>query len=96
MASASGHVDLHPIESMIEGHGVQRGLEGERFDYPPGSLDAAGSIDGRDVRCGTAALQLAFHAHYEPRPHDIEDMRALAAAFGLTLPPSYPVPASDG
>ena len=96
MASSSGHVDLHPIEFDGEGYGVQRGHEGERFDYPPGSLDAAGTIDGGAVRCGTPALQLAFHSHYQPRPHDIEDMRALAAAFGFTLPSSYLVPASDG
>ena len=96
LASPSGHVDLHPVEFDGRGHGVQRGLDGERFDYPPGSLDAPGSIDGRDVRCGTPALQLAFHSHYQPRPHDIEDMRALATAFGITLPPSYLVPASDG
>ena len=89
LGSRSGQVDLHPIEFDEAGHGVQRGLEGERFEYPPGSLEAPGVIAGRPVKCGTPALQLAFHEHYEPREHDIADMRALSEAFGLALPPSY-------
>ncbi len=50
----------------------------------------AGMIDERPVGCGTPELQLVFHTHYEPRSHDIADMRALASAFGLELPPAYP------
>ena len=88
-ASPIGHVDLHPVAFDRDGHGVQRGLDGESFDYPAGSLDALGSIDGRSVRCGTPELQLAFHSHDQPRPRDIVDMHALAEAFDLTLPPSY-------
>ena len=83
-------VDLHPIGFDAAGHGIQRGLDGERFDYPPGSLDLPGPIDRHPVRCGTPELQVAFHAHYDPRPHDIADMQALASAFGLELPLSYP------
>ncbi len=84
----AGRVDLHPIAWTPAG-GIQRGLAGEVFDYPPGSLDAEGLIAGRTVRCGTPDLQLAFHAHYEPRDHDRRDMAALADAFGLSLPPAY-------
>ena len=61
----------------------------ETFDYPAGSLDAEGEIGGRIVYCGTPELQLAFHAHYDLREHDRRDMAALAAEFGLVLPPSY-------
>jgi lincosamide nucleotidyltransferase A/C/D/E len=64
-------------------------LAGEVFHYPAGSLDAEGVIAGRQVRCATPELQLAFHAHYEPRDHDRGDMAALASAFGLSLPASY-------
>ncbi len=89
LRSAMGHVDLHPIDVDARGHGVQRGLAGERFDYPPGSLEAVGQVGNHPVRCGTPALQLAFHSHYAPRPHDLADLRALADAFGLELPPTY-------
>ena len=89
LQSRSGQVDLHPIVWEPSGAGVQTGLAGEVFRYPPGSLDAEGVIGGRTVRCATPDLQLAFHAHYEPRDHDRRDMAALAAVFGLSLPPSY-------
>jgi aminoglycoside-2''-adenylyltransferase len=85
----TGRVDLHPIRWEADGHGRQVGLHGEVFDYPPGSLDAPGRIAGRIVRCGTPALQLAFHEGYAPRDHDRRDMQALAEAFGLPLPAAY-------
>ena len=89
LRSEVGQVDLHPIVWDGSGAGVQTGLDGETFDYPAGSLDAEGEIAGRIVRCGTPELQLVFHARYEPREHDRRDMAALAAEFGLVLPPSY-------
>jgi lincosamide nucleotidyltransferase A/C/D/E len=89
LTSEVGQVDLHPIVWGSSGAGVQTGFDGETFDYPAGSLDAEGEIAGRMVRCATPDLQLAFHAHYEPRDHDRQDMEALASAFGLSLPRSY-------
>ena len=89
LESDLGRIDLHPIVWGPSGAGVQTGLAGEVFDYPAGSLDADGEIAGRQVRCATPELQLAFHAHYEPRDHDREDMAALAREFGLALPASY-------
>jgi lincosamide nucleotidyltransferase A/C/D/E len=89
LQSIEGGVDLHPIVWESSGAGVQTGLAGEVFGYPAGSLDAEGEIVGRTVRCATPDLQLAFHAHYEPRDHDRRDMAALAGEFGLSLPPSY-------
>jgi aminoglycoside-2''-adenylyltransferase len=89
LTSDSGQVDLHPIVWDASGAGVQTGLDGDRFDYPVGSLDAEGEIAGRRVRCGTPELQLAFHTHFDPREHDRRDMATLAAAFDLGLPPAY-------
>lgn len=89
LTSDPGQVDLHPIVWDASGTGVQTGLDGERFDYPAGSLDAEGAIAGCIVRCATPELQLAFHSHYEPREHDRRDMAALAAAFDVRLPPVY-------
>ena len=88
LTSGLGQIDLHPIVWDADGAGVQTGLDGERFDYPAGSLDAEGEIAGRIVRCGTPELQVAFHSHYEPRDHDRHDMAALAAAFDVALPPT--------
>jgi lincosamide nucleotidyltransferase A/C/D/E len=89
LESDLGRIDLHPIVWGPSGAGVQTGLAGEVFDYPAGSLDADGEIAGRQVRCATPELQLAFHAHYEPRIHDREDMAALVREFGVALPASY-------
>jgi lincosamide nucleotidyltransferase A/C/D/E len=89
LRSDVGQVDLHPILWAADGTGVQTGLDGERFDYPAGSLEADGKIAGRTVRCGTPELQIAFHSHYEPRDRDRRDMAALAAEFDLSLPPAY-------
>jgi len=82
-------VDLHPVHWDAQGTGRQQGLDGQTFVYPPGSTGSSGLIGGRTVRCCSPDLQLAFHAHYEPRPHDRADMAALADAFGLELPPAY-------
>jgi lincosamide nucleotidyltransferase A/C/D/E len=89
LVSDEGKVDLHPIVWGPSGTGIQTGFDGETFEYPPGSLDSAGSIAGQTVRCGTPSLQLTFHERYEPRDHDRADMAALAEAFGLSLPPTY-------
>jgi lincosamide nucleotidyltransferase A/C/D/E len=89
LAGLHGRVDLHPIVWGEDGAGRQQGLDGETFDYPARSLDSVGMIGGREVRCGTPELQLAFHSHYEPREHDRRDMAELSAAFGLPLPASY-------
>ena len=89
LAASTGRVDLHPIAWGEDGAGRQTGLDGEVFEYPPGSLDAAGVIGGREVRCGTPELQLAFHSHYAPREHDRRDMAELCASFDLPMPASY-------
>ena len=82
-------VDLHPVAWGSDGTGIQDGLAGERFIYPPGSTYAAGRICGRTVRCLTPELLIAFHLGYEPRPIDRQDMAALARQFDLELPPPY-------
>ena len=89
LVSDKGTVDLHPIVWGPTGAGIQTGVDGETFEYRPGSLEAEGLIAGQTVRCGTPSLQLAFHEHYVPRDHDRADMAALAEEFGLPLPPAY-------
>jgi lincosamide nucleotidyltransferase A/C/D/E len=85
----TGRVDLHPIAWRPDGSGLQAGFDGRTFEYPVGSLSEAGSIGGRDVRCGTPELQVAFHLGYDPTDTDRRDLALLAREFGLVLPPPY-------
>lgn len=89
LRSEHGRVDLHPIVWSADGSGVQQGFGDERFDYPPGSLDALGEIDGHAVRCGTPELQMRFHEGYEPTDRDGRDVAALTDGFGLIPPRAY-------
>ena len=82
-------VDLHPVAWGVDGIGVQVGLAGERFVYPPGSTDAVGHIGGRTFRCLTPELLIGFHLGYDPRSIDRQDLAALASQFDLELPPPY-------
>lgn len=82
-------VDLHPVVWDDAGVGRQTGLAGEIYEYPPGSTDAIGRIDGRAVRSLTPELLIRFHEGYEPRAIDRQDMAALAGRFGMRLPRSY-------
>jgi lincosamide nucleotidyltransferase A/C/D/E len=89
LVGARGGVDVHPIEFSPTGSGTQTGFDGQRFEYPPGSLDHEGVIEGRPVRCGSPALQVTFHLGYPPREHDRADMALLSEAFGIELPAGY-------
>jgi lincosamide nucleotidyltransferase A/C/D/E len=89
LTDGSRAVDLHPVVRGPDGIGRQRGLAGEMFEYPPGSTDAVGAIDGRAVRCLTPELLVRFHEGYEPRDIDRHDVAALALEFELPLPPPY-------
>jgi lincosamide nucleotidyltransferase A/C/D/E len=75
-------VDLHPVRFDSDGRGVQAGLHGEVFVYPPDAF-TSGAIAGRSVPCLTAEQQVRFHRGYEPREHDRVDLARLRAAFGL-------------
>ena len=89
LASGRGSVDIHPIEFDATGHGVQQGFDGQTFEYPIGSLEADGMIGSRRVKVATPELQLAFHSGYLPAGHDLQDVRALVAEFGLAVPEGY-------
>jgi lincosamide nucleotidyltransferase A/C/D/E len=82
-------VDLHPVRWEADGTGYQQGFDSQVFVYPPGSMNSIGHIGGAEVRCASPELQMSFHAGYEHQPHDRHDVEALAAAFGLELPPAY-------
>jgi hypothetical protein len=46
-------------------------------------------VTGREVRCVSAELQMRFRRGYELSAEDEHDIRALAARFGLPLPPPF-------
>lgn len=70
-------VDLHPLRFATDGSAVQSGHARE-YPYPADGF-TIGRIGDRDVACLTAALQIDFHSHYEPRPVDHHDLAQLAA-----------------
>jgi lincosamide nucleotidyltransferase A/C/D/E len=50
---------------------------------------APGVIEGSEVQCLSAAVQLALRVGYEHSDKDNEDVRRLASRFSLPLPPGY-------
>jgi lincosamide nucleotidyltransferase A/C/D/E len=73
-------VDLHPIHFLADGTGVLPGLDGERYEYPPGEV-TTGLIAGRRVTCISARLQIAFHIGYPLRDLDRADLTTLTSAL---------------
>jgi lincosamide nucleotidyltransferase A/C/D/E len=69
-------VDLHPVTFAPDGSGTQPGLDGTVFVYPTG-CSTTGQIDGRAVRCLTAAQQLTFRRGFTWRPVDHHDVALL-------------------
>jgi lincosamide nucleotidyltransferase A/C/D/E len=83
-------VDLHPVVFAEDGTGWQLGASADGSDcaYPPEGFTVGQILDGV-VPCLSAAVQLAHHCGYTPRPRDRRDMTRLAQRFGLDLPPPY-------
>ncbi|NLO08078.1 MAG: aminoglycoside nucleotidyltransferase [candidate division WS1 bacterium] len=77
-------VDLHLIE--FDEAGIAH-YEGE--SYPPGGLDATGTIGGVSVRCVSAEAQLLFHQGYEHTRTDVHDVLLLCERFDLPVPEQY-------
>ncbi|GLF99742.1 nucleotidyltransferase domain-containing protein [Streptomyces yaizuensis] len=76
-------VDVHVY--AYDEHGViVYGVE-----YPWGSLTGTGVLAGREVSCVAPEWMFAFKTAYPPREKDRADVRALAAAYGFTVPESH-------
>jgi RimJ/RimL family protein N-acetyltransferase len=73
-------VDLHTVRFDQRGHGVQAGLRGEEFLYPPDAF-SFGRIGGHRVACLSAEQQIRFHTGYELRERDHQDLAKLRAAI---------------
>ena len=73
------HIDLHPAWIGAPDEGADPELA--HATLGPQSL-GAGSLEGRRVRCLTAAAQIELHGGYEPRDRDIQDLAVLREIEG--------------
>ena len=80
-------VDLHPVVFDEHGNGWQPLSDLAWGAYPAGDLNASGEVDGKEVPCISAELQLRHHLGYDWDEHDAHDMKLLASRFRLALPP---------
>lgn len=74
---SGGLVDVHVLDDRTDE--LRAGWTTDRV-FCPGALDARGSIDGYDVPCMSAAMQLITHEGYElPEAHqrDVIELRRL-------------------
>ena len=84
LGDENGHeVDVHAFTFNDGGHVV------EGIEYPDGSLDGIGMIDGHTVRCITPKHMIIFHTRHEPRENDFKDVAALCEKFGIEYPEKY-------
>jgi lincosamide nucleotidyltransferase A/C/D/E len=89
LAGNSRVVDFHPVVFDARGNGWQE-LDNRAWGlYPASGLTGHGLIQNKTVRCITADLQVRHHLGYPPSPSDLRDMRALAEAFDVALPPGW-------
>ena len=79
LSAGESEVDLHPLVFAADGSAVQAAPDGT-FPYPADCF-VTGRIDGVEVPCVSVAQQIFFHHGYDPRPHDLADMRHLREAF---------------
>src|SRR4051812_13639539 len=83
------HEDLDIVVPLVVINQVYDAMpNGEDCKYPAHDF-TTGRVGETTVGCVSAALQLAHHLGYVPRPHDHDDMARLAERFGLDLPPPY-------
>jgi len=74
-------IDFHVVTFDAEGNGLYE----PSYTFPAAVFTGQGSIEGFDVRCLSAAHQIARNG-YVWRDSDHADVRALCARFNLPLP----------
>lgn len=82
-------VDFHPLLFDGDGNGWQQLSHSGRAwgCYEAAHLGAEGLVNGRSVRCLSPELQLRFRRGHELSDRDVHDIRLLANAFALPIPP---------
>jgi lincosamide nucleotidyltransferase A/C/D/E len=85
--NAGRELDLHIIELDAKGNGRYGSDGGESFTAH--ALSGRGTIGGRKVQCIAAEDVVRFHAGYDLKEKDFQDVSALCEAFGIALPAEY-------
>lgn len=85
--AAGRQVDVHAIVFDTTGNGLLGPAENGLM-YPAGSLSGVGTVEGIEMKCLTAAFQVA-RTGYTLRDKDFRDVRALRERFGLSPPASF-------
>ena len=80
-------IDVHAIVFDAAGNGIYGPAE-HGLKYPAGSLSGVGRVESVEVKCLTAAFQVA-RSGYTLRDKEFRDVRALCERFGLALPASF-------
>lgn len=89
-----GSIDFHTVTFDTNGGGNQPQPGGGSFRYPPEGF-TIGTIDGQEVPCISAEIQILCHLGYPPGEKDRHDVGLLHAELGQPLPPGYE-PAAGG
>ena len=82
-------IDFHTVTFDEGGGGVQQLQDGSSYRYPPAGFLASGKVEGTQVSCLSAEVQMECHVGYEPDDADRHDVLALHERFGLELPDIY-------
>ena len=82
-------VDVHIVTFDDEGGALQRQEDGSLWRYPPEGFLGLGQVDGREVACLSAEVQVLCHLNYDPDETDHRDMKLLAESRSMVLPAPY-------
>ncbi len=83
-------VDIHAMRLDSTGDGIYPMANGADWVFPAAGFAGRGLIDGREVRCLSADVEMLCHAHgYVPGDTDFHDMHLLNARLGTRLLPPY-------
>ena len=82
-------VDVHTVTFDDEGGALQRQEDGTFWRYPPEGFSGLGRVNGSEVTCLSAEVQVLCHLNYEPDETDRRDMERLAESHSISLPQPY-------
>src|SRR5215207_6560873 len=87
--SVDRRVDFHTVTFDATGGATQQLQDRSLAPYPRDGFSGTGHIDGVEVACLTAAVQVLHHLGYDPDDKDHHDMRLLADRLNIDLPFAY-------
>ncbi len=76
LSGAKGRVDVHPMQVLDNGDGIQEGLGDDTFVHAARDR-TRGEIEGREVFVASAGRLRQLRRGYEPRAVDLHDLAQL-------------------